>query len=452
MRRRDFLSTLAASSNAAMLAQTPSRPNIVLILADDLGAGDLGCYGQTRIRTPHVDRMAAGGVRFEQAYAGSSVCAPSRCSLLTGLHTGHCRVRDNIPHGVFLQPSDVTLAEVLKQAGYRTGGIGKWSLGNPGSWGTPTQQGFDEFFGYLNQDHAHTYYPEHLWDNEKEVLQTGNRANARKQYSPDVFLKRGQRFITENKTRPFFLYYAPTLPHWSDYPRKSPMSQDVPSVAPYENEPWPEVEKKYAAMVTRLDAAVGAMLRQIADLGLDDNTLVLFTSDNGPSAEALHRPDFFNSSGGLRGTKRDLYEGGIRAPLVARWPGRIAKGATNDSPVAFWDVLPTVAEIAGLSAPAGLDGRSFAECFQGSARKPAGPLYWEYGHDREVFSQAVRKGDWKAVRNGSKSAVKLYDLAADRGETTDLAQKQPKVVAEMKALMEESRTESADYRIRDRAV
>jgi arylsulfatase A-like enzyme len=195
MRRREFLSTLAVSG-AAMRAQMPARPNIVLILADDLGPGDLGCYGQTKIHTPHLDRMAAEGMRFGQAYAGSSVCAPSRCSLLTGLHTGHCRVKDNIPHGVFLQPSDLTVAEVLKQAGYRTGGIGKWSLGNPGSWGTPTQQGFDEFFGYLNQDHAHTYYPEHLWDNEKEVLLTGNRANARKQYSPDVFLKRGLRFIT----------------------------------------------------------------------------------------------------------------------------------------------------------------------------------------------------------------------------------------------------------------
>ncbi len=396
--------------------------------------------------------MASEGMRFGQAYAGSSVCAPSRCSLLTGLHTGHCRVRDNIPHGVFLQPSDVTIAEVLKQAGYRTGGIGKWSLGNPGSWGTPTQQGFDEFYGYLNQDHAHTYYPEHLWDNEKEVLLTGNRANTRKQYSPDLFLKRGLRFITENKTRPFFLYFAPTLPHWSDFPRKSPMSQDVPSAAPYENEAWPEVEKKYAAMVTRLDSAVGQMLTTLKGFGLDDNTLVLFTSDNGPSAEALHSPEFFRSGGGLRGVKRDLYEGGIRTPLVARWPGRIAKGTTNESVVAFWDVLPTLAEISGLSAPAGLDGRSFAECFRGTLRKQGGPLYWEYGHDREVFSQAVRKGDWKGVRNGSRNEVELYDLATDQGEQTNVAQKETKVATEMKALMEQLRSDSADYRIRDRAV
>jgi len=450
LRRREFLSELAAVSGGAAQAQTPQRPNIVLILADDLGFGDLGCYGQTKIRTPHIDRMAAEGMRFGQAYAGSSVCAPSRCSLLTGLHTGHCRVRDNIPHGVFLQPSDVTIAEVLKQAGYRTGGIGKWSLGNPGSWGTPTQQGFDEFYGYLNQDHAHTYYPEHLWDNEKEVLLTGNRANARKQYSPDLFLQRGLRFITENKSRPFFLYFAPTIPHWSDYPRKSPMSQDVPSVAPYENEPWPEVEKKYAAMVTRLDAAVGQMLTTLGGLGLDDNTLVLFTSDNGPSAEALHRTEFFRSAGGLRGVKRDLYEGGIRVPLVARWPGRIAKETTNDSVVAFWDVLPTLAEISGLSAPAGLDGRSFAECFRGAARKPAGPLYWEYGHDREVFSQAVRRGDWKGVRNGSRDEVELYDLAADQGEQTNMARTRPEIAGEMKALMEQLRSESRDYRVRDR--
>jgi arylsulfatase A-like enzyme len=452
MKRREFLSTLGAVPGATALAQTAPRPNIVLILADDLGLGDLGCYGQTKIRTPHIDRMASEGMRFEQAYAGSSVCAPSRCSLLTGLHTGHCRVRDNIPHGVFLQPSDVTIAEVLKQAGYRTGGIGKWSLGNPGSWGVPTQQGFDEFFGYLNQDHAHTYYPEHLWDNGNEVLLTGNRANARKQYSPDLFLKRGLRFITENKTRPFFLYFAPTIPHWSDFARKSVMSQDVPSAAPYENEPWPEVEKKYAAMVTRLDAAVGQMLTTLKYLGLDDNTLVVFSSDNGPSAEALHSPEFFRSGGGLRGVKRDLYEGGIRAPLVARWPGRIAKATTNESVVAFWDVLPTLAEAAGLPAPGGIDGRSFAECLQGALRKSGGPLYWEYGHEREQFHQAVRRGDWKAVRRGSRNAVELYDLATDGGEQTNVAQKETKVAAEMKSLMAQLRSDSADYRIRDRAV
>ena len=251
--RRSVLGALAAP----LVHAAPARPNIVFILADDLGIGDTGCYGQKLIRTPNLDRMAASGMRFTQAYAGSTVCAPSRCCLLTGLHNGHGRVRDNIPHGVFLQPDDFTVAELLKQAGYRTCALGKWSLGSPGSWGHPNMQGFDEFFGYLDQDHAHNYYPEFLWENEREVIQPGNRANKRRAYAPPLLAQRALRFLDENARRPFFLYFAPTLPHWSDYPRQSVLSQDIPSDAPYSEESWPQVEKNYAAMVTMLDAQVG---------------------------------------------------------------------------------------------------------------------------------------------------------------------------------------------------
>lgn len=422
-----------------------------MILADDLGIGDLGCYGQTRIRTPNLDRMAAGGMRFTQAYAGSTVCAPSRCCLMTGRHNGHGRVRDNIPHGVFLQPDDLTVAEVLKRAGYRTCALGKWSLGSPGSWGHPNMQGFDEFFGYLDQDHAHNYYPEFLWDSEREVLQQGNRANARKRYSPHLLQERATDFIETNARRPFFLYYAPTLPHWSDYPKDSPLSQDIPSDAPYSNEPWPQVEKNYAAMVTLLDAQVGELLDQVERLGIAQQTLVLFASDNGPSAEAMHRPGFFESASGFRGTKRSVYEGGIRVPMLAQWKGSIAPGAVSDEICAFWDFLPTAAELAGLPIPKEGDGISLAPVLFGGSRRQHEYLYWDYGHGRTQFAQAVRKGSWKAVRNGSGNAIELYDLSRDPGENTNLAAGHPDVAAQLGRLMDEAMVPSADYPILDRS-
>jgi arylsulfatase A-like enzyme len=452
MRRRDFFFTAGGSVAASISGQqAASRPNIIVILADDLGYGDLGCYGQTRIRTPNLDRMAAQGMRFTQAYAGSTVCAPSRCAMLTGLHTGHCRVRDNIPHGVFLRPDDLTVAELLKQAGYRTGAVGKWSLGNPGSHGTPNQQGFDDWFGFLNQDHAHSYYPGHLWDNEREVLLMGNRGGQRQEYAPDLFLNRALKFIRDNRQRPFFLYYATTLPHWSDYDLKSVQSQDVPSDAPYSNEQWPQVEKNYAAMVTRIDDGVGKILRLLAELGIESNTLVLFTSDNGPSAEAMHEPAFFNSSGGLRGVKRDMYEGGIRVPLLAQWPGVVPEGKTTDGVVAGWDLLPTFVEFAGLRLPDGIDGISFAPVLRGGRGTSSEALYWEYGHARPQFCQAVRAGKWKAVRTASARPVELYDLEADPSEQADLAAQHSGVVRRMTELLREMRHDSPDYPIQDRS-
>lgn len=443
--RRAFLGSLAAP----LLRASNARPNIILILADDLGIGDLGSYGQERIRTPHLDRMAADGMRFTQAYAGSTVCAPSRCCLMTGLHNGHGRIRDNIPHGVFLQPDDLTVAEVLKQAGYRTCAIGKWSLGNPGSWGLPQMQGFDEFFGYLDQDHAHNYYPEYLWDNEREVLQSGNRANKRRSYSPELFAKRASAFIEANAQRPFFLYFAPTMPHWSDYPRDSPRSQDIPADA-YANESWPEVERNYASMVTLLDAHVGRLLDRVRSLGISQQTLVVFASDNGPSAERLHRPAFFKSSGPFRGVKRELNEGGIRVPMLAQWAGTIQPGSVCEEICAFWDFLPTVAELAGLAAPEKTDGISLVSALRGKPRKQHDFLYWDYGHGRDRFSQAVRKGKWKAIRNGSASPVELYDLTRDPGEATNLAAQQPEVAAAMTKRMDLAMIPSADYPILDR--
>lgn len=444
--RRAFLSALSAS---ALSGQRPRRPNIVYILADDLGYGDLGCYGQQRIRTPNIDRLAAEGMRFTQAYAGATVCAPSRSSLMTGLHGGHTRVRDNIPHGVFLEPDDRTVAEALKTAGYATGAMGKWSLGNPGSWGTADQQGFDYFYGHLNQDQAHFYYPHYLWENDQVDLLEGNRGEAKKDYTSYLFTAKAKEFIRDNAQRPFFLYLAYTLPHWSDYPGDSPESQIVPSDAPYSDEDWPQVEKNYAAMVTLLDRHVGELMEQLRELGLDSNTLVIFTSDNGPSAERSHRPDFFASGGGLRGVKRDMYEGGIRVPLIARWPGRVQAGAETDHVCAFWDFFPTAAELAGLPKPKGLDGISYAPTLLGrGGQREHDYLYWDYGHVRKVFKQAVRTGNWKGVRNGVGSKTELYDLAADRAESRNVAAEHPDVVERIERIFAEARTPTPDYPVK----
>ncbi len=445
--RRQFLGAIAATALPAL-----TRPNIILMLADDLGWGDLRCYGQKRIQTPNLDAMAARGMRFTQAYAGSSVCAPSRCCLMTGRHNGHGRVRDNLPHEITLQPDDLTVAEVLKRAGYRTGATGKWSLGTPGTWGLPWMQGFDEFFGYLDQDHAHNYYPEYLWENDREVLQQANRANMRKSYSPDRMVEHAVRFIESNRQRPFFYYFATTLPHWSSFPRRSVESQDVPSDAPYSGQAWPQVEKNYAAMVTRLDGQAGRILDTVRRLGIERQTLILFTSDNGPSAEGLHRPDFFQSGGPFRGVKRDLYEGGIRIPLIAQWTDTIGAGLVNESVCGFQDFLPTAADLAGLPAPKGVDGVSLAPALRGGRQKRDGYLYWDYGHVRDQFQQAARVDNWKAVRTGAGRPLELYDLTVDPGEQHNIAAEHPDVVARMKDVLHTAYVPSPDYPVRQRAT
>jgi arylsulfatase A-like enzyme len=443
-----FLLLVLPAALAFAEAGPGMRPNIILIMADDLGYGDLGSYGQQRIQTPHLDRLAAEGTRFTQCYAGSSVCAPSRCSLMTGLHNGHNRIRDNIPHGVFLRPDDVTVAEVLKKAGYTTGAIGKWSLGNPGSWGVANWQGFDYFYGHLDQDQAHFYYPDYLWENDRIVELRANRAAKTGAYTHDLFTEKALAFVETNKDRPFFLYLPYTIPHWSDYSKKTPESQIVPSDEPYTDEAWPQTEKNFAAMITRMDRDVGRIAALVQQLGLDSNTLILFTSDNGPDPSDSHDVEFFDSNAALRGHKRDLYEGGVRVPMIARWPGKVPSGKTSEQVWAHYDLLPTLAALAGLDAPGNVDGISMLPALTGKEQHTQHEfLYWDYGHCRENYLQAVRMGDWKAVRIGKDAAMELYDLKSDPGETSDIAAAHPEVVHAVEAVMAGAVIPSPDYPI-----
>lgn len=445
MKRRSFLKTacmagaavipIASSTVRASALLTGRRPNIVFIMADDLGYGDLGCYGQKLIQTPNIDRLAAQGVRFTQAYAGGPVCTPSRSVLMTGKHNGHTPARDNVPHYcTYLEEKDTTMAEVLKQAGYRCGGFGKWSLGDAGTAGRATNQGFDTWFGYLNQDHAHYYYTEYLDDDEGRLELTGNSLS-KVHYSHDLIVERALGFIKENKDRPFFLYGAFTLPHFSAE-SEDPDGLAVPSTDPYTEKDWSAKAKKYAAMIHRLDRDVGRILSLLEALCLADTTLVIFTSDNGGHEGT---PEHLNTSGPLHGFKRDLTEGGIRVPMIARWPGRIPADVSSDEMIAFWDMLPTFAELAGTEAPPGIDGISIVDALTGGrVAEPHNYLYWDYGHCRDRYDQAVRMGDWKGVRLGRDSRIELYNLERDIGETTDVAEHHPDIVEKMESIMEEA--------------
>jgi len=437
-----------AMAGEGSAASRSARPNIVFILADDLGYGDLGCYGQQQIQTPNLDRLAAEGIRFTQCYAGSTVCAPSRCVLMTGLHTGHARVRGNAL--VPLEPTDVTVAEVLREAGYRTGIIGKWGLGEPDTKGVPTEQGFDSWFGYLNQTHAHNYYPEMLWRNTTRVELPENRNDQRGKYSADLFRDEAIEFLRAQRQQPFFLYLALTLPHANnELARKTGNGMEIPSDAPYRDRPWPPPQKNHAAMITRLDSDVGAVLTELDRLGLDHSTLVFFASDNGPLAEGGADPRFFQSAGTLRGRKRDLYEGGIRTPMIVRWQGTIAPAQTNDLVWWFADVLPTLAELAGAQCPSGLDGTSVAPVLlaQASDRPEFSQprhLYWEF-HERGS-RQAVRFGRWKGVRQW-QGPLELYDLEADEAETADVATQHPQVVRALETWLETARSASPHWHL-----
>ena len=443
LNRREFLATMAGSLAAA---QAPaSRPNILFILADDLGYGDVGVYGQKVVPTPNIDRIAAEGVRFTQAYAGCTVCAPSRCSLMTGLHTGHARIRGNAK--VPLEASDVTVAKILKDAGYRTGIVGKWGLGGAYTDGIPNLQGFDDWFGFLDQTYAHTYYPDSLWDNKEERIIQRN-LGTRKQWAQDLFTERALNFLDSSKSSPFFLYLAYTSPHANDeLGADTGDGMEVPSDEPFTSRPWPQVEKNFASMVTRLDRDVGRVLAQLEKTGQSRNTLVIFTSDNGPHKEGGHNPEFFHSAGPLRGVKRDLYEGGIREPMLARWPGKIKPGSTSDQVWAFWDFLPTAAEIAGTRPPASIDGISMLPALLGQPQKNHEYLYWEF-HERG-FSQAVRMGDWKGVRPASHAPVELYDLRADLAESHNIAADHPDIVRKVEEIMRTARTDSKDFPVRE---
>jgi len=457
MERRSFMKTLGSA--AAVAAQFPTetaraqtrghapalegrQPNIVFILADDIGYGDLGCYGQKLIETPHIDTLAAEGMRFMQAYAGSCVCTPSRSALMTGLHNGHSAARDNVPHyHTYLEEKDITVAEVLKTAGYRCGGVGKWSLGDAGTVGRATNQGFDMWFGYLNQDHAHYYYTEYLDDNEGHLELTGN-TESRKHYSHDLIADRALEFIRQNKDHPFFLYGAFTLPHFSAE-SEDPHGLAVPSTAPYNDKDWDEKSKKYAAMVHRLDRDVGRIVALLEELGLTRNTLIIFTSDNGGHAGT---PGHINTSGPLRGFKRDLAEGGIRVPFIARWPGVVPRGESSDEIVAFWDMMPTFAALAGTDAPPNVDGISVVSALAGGRiAEPHEYLYWDYGHCRDRYDQAVRMGKWKGIRLGREAKLQLYDLDKDIGEKNDVADRYPDVVKKIEAIMKKAVTPNPRY-------
>jgi arylsulfatase A-like enzyme len=449
MKRRRFMKTLGMAAVTAGLSQQTGRaaetrvkngpagrrPNIIFIMADDLGYGDPGCYGQGEIRTPNIDRLAAEGLRFTQAYAGGPVCTPSRSVLMTGLHNGHTPARDNIPHyPTYLREEDVTVAEVLKKAGYTCGGAGKWSLGDAGTVGRATNQGFDMWFGYLNQDHAHYYYTEYLDDNEGRLELTGN-TESQEHYSHDLIADRALDFIRENKERPFFLYAAFTLPHFSSR-SEDPDGLAVPSAAPYTDRDWDEETKKYAAMVHRLDKDTGRIIDLVEELGLTRDTLVIFTSDNGGHEEMAGDID---TNGPLRGYKRYLTEGGIRVPFIARWPGVVPAGETSHEIVAFQDMMPTFAELAGTRTPDNIDGISVLGALTGGKAEASRPyLYWDYGHCRDRYDQAVRTGRWKGIRHGRNGAIQLYDLEKDIGEEHDIAEKHPEIVSEIARIMKEA--------------
>lgn len=442
MTRREFVSAPAV---LPALRQT-ARPNILLILADDLGYGDLGCYGQKQIATPNLDRLASEGIRFTQAYAGSTVCAPSRCVLMTGLHTGHAWVRGNRYPDLPLRPQDLTLTEILKKAGYRTALYGKWSLGGLATTGYPTRRGFDEWFGYFSQTHAHDYYTYLLLEGEREYLVRGNFGAKKTVWVHDLFTERALDFI-RRRPQPFFLHLCWTIPHANnEVGRDTGNGMEVPSDEPYSNRDWPQPEKNFAAMITRMDTDVGKLMQALRETGQDENTIVIFTSDNGPHREGGHDADFFDSNGPLRGIKRDLYEGGIRVPMIVRWPARIRGGQVSDQVWAFEDLLPTLVQAAGLEPPRGLDGISMLDAWLGRPQRDHEYLYWEF-HEGG-FKQAVRMGDWKAVRLAPEKPVELYDLARDPGETHNLAAERRDVVERIQQILARARTESPEFPVR----
>lgn len=425
-----FVLLLLTAPALSVAGQAREKPNIILIMADDLGYGDLGCYGQEMIRTPCLDSLASSGIKFTAYYAGSTVCAPSREALLTGMHTGHTFIKGNFntgdPEGDLSIPAvKITIAEYLEKAGYRTAVIGKWGLGSPGSG--PNTQGFDYSFSYLDQISAHNYYPPHLYENEEKILLEGNSDGSETTYSHDLFAEKTLEYIrNEGGKQPFFLYLPYTIPHGKHV---------IPSDAPYSNEDWPQNMKNYAAMINRLDRDIGRIAQLLKEKDMSDNTILLFTSDNGANAAFAK---FFRSNGPLRGAKRDLYEGGIREPLIVSWPGKIAAGGESDHVTAAWDILPTLCEIAGAPAPAATDGISFVPELLGKQQAKHEFLYWEYyaynwnwgkkgNHQPRNWleSQAVRFGKWKAVKTNlleePGTGIELFDLEADPGEERDVS-------------------------------
>ncbi len=472
--------------SALELKDAALKPNIIFILVDDLGYGDLGCYGQEKIQTPQLDRMAREGVRLTQHYAGNTVCAPSRAALISGLHTGHCTVRGN--EKILMRPDEPTLGTVLKGAQYETACIGKWGVGH---WPRPEdvkQAGFDYFFGYLSMWHAHNSYPEFLWRNDQKVplsnivthppmhYQEGQEtltgvAEERREHSHDLFTEDALAYIERKRDDRFFLFLNFTIPHANNEADRSfrdmlaragrgpkdggvfdidvdpaPLPMDTPDFGIYADQDWPDAEKGKAALISRMDASVGQIRDKLEQLGIADHTLVIFTSDNGPHHEGVD-PAFFNSGGPLRGTKRDLYEGGIRVPMIAAWPGTLSAGTECEHVSAFWDFLPTFADLAGAACPP-TDGISMVPMFAGKPQPQHHYLYWEF-HERSS-KQAVRLGKWKAVRLKPSDPIELYDIHADIGEQNDVAKDHPGVIATVEKILAGARTHEARWPLRER--
>lgn len=470
-------SSSPSAPNTTQDSPTPAAadpPNIIYILADDLGYGDIGSFGQQRIKTPHLDALAARGMVLTQHYAGSTVCAPSRCVLMTGKHVGHSYIRGNNRGGdgyeLPIPESEAFIPELLKDAGYQTAAIGKWGLGGPGSTSHPNAVGFDQFYGLLNHAHAHNHYPDYLWRNDRReatgnVMTDASRigdvgagvAVVRKHYASDLFFAEAGKYIAlaTQQDAPFFLYLALTVPHTNnEAPQlldlmpddaRDQRGQEVPDLGRYANEDWPGPQKGTAAMITRMDAGIGELIAQLSALGIADNTLIIFSSDNGPHAEGGNDPGFFDSNGPLRGIKRDLYEGGVRVPTIVYWPGRIAPGSASAHLSGFQDVLPTFCELTGTEPPADTDGISFLPTLLGQGNQPQhDAMYWEF--IQQGGKQAVRWGNWKAVRlrvqQDADGPIQLYDLTNDLGEQNNVADQHPEVVAHMKQMMSQMRTRS----------
>ena len=443
------MKTRLLSLAALLLVGTASaadQPNIIFILSDDLAQGDLGCYGQKLIQTPNLDRMAREGTRYTQAYCGTTVCAPSRASLMTGLHMGHSPIRANReiqPEGQMPLPaSTVTVAQILKSAGYATACIGKWGMGMFDTTGSPLKKGFDHFFGYNCQRHAHSYFPSHLYNDDQRFPL---KDNSGKPYAQNFIADEALKFVKANRSRPFFLFYAITLPHGN---------YEIDDQGIYKDQPWTAQQKNYAAMVTRLDTDVGRLLALVKELGLDENTLVMLAGDNGSSFQPnseLGR-HFQQAANGLRGFKRELYEGGLRQAALARWPGTVPSGRVSDEPWAFWDFLPTVAELAGAKIPAECktDGLSLVPYLKGGTAPKREYFYWEL-HEARRPLRAVRFGDWKAVQNGPQAALELYDLAADPSEKTNLARQKAGIVAKAAELMEAAHADDPNWPLSGKA-
>ncbi|AQQ10045.1 Arylsulfatase [Sedimentisphaera cyanobacteriorum] len=464
LNRRTFLKSIGAAAagyaaggcstgNMTAASKSPSAPNIIYVLVDDLGYGDLSCYGQKHFKTPNIDRLASQGMKFTNHYSGSTVCAPSRCTLMTGLHTGHCFIRGNFemqPEGQLAMPKDTeTVAKLLKRRGYKTGLIGKWGLGWPKSSGDPLNQGFDYFYGYNCQRHAHSYYPEYLWRNSQKEIIEGNLKGKTNVYSHDLLADDALKFVEENKSNPFFLYLALTIPHASmavpedsikPFIGKFGEEKPYKSEGGYRNQPHPKAA--FAGMVTRMDKDIGRLTSKLEELGIADNTVVIFTSDNGPHSEGGHVPAYFGSSGGLRGIKRDLYEGGIRVPFIAKWPGVIAAGTENPHISAFWDFLPTAAQIAGQPIAVRTDGISMLPALKGEKQPEHKYLYWEF---RPRGTQAIRMRNWKAIKFIKDGRTELYNLDKDPTESNDLSKTYPDVTARMEQIMLKAHEPSDEF-------